>query len=92
MGLTKKMSPPSYLSEIPLEKRTQAQAWIVVVVIRPTHPGPSLDSGGGGGGGGDKADSPKKFPSPYHMSNPAEKKKSKSIARLAKLTAVVLAN
>jgi hypothetical protein len=62
----------------------------VVVVIRPTHPGPSLDSGGGGGG--DKADSPKKFPSPYHMSNPAEKKKSKSIARLAKLTAVVLAN
>ena len=52
----------------------------MVVVIRPTHPGPSLDSGGGGGGGGDKADSPKKFPSPYHMSNPAEKKKSKSIA------------
>ena len=77
MGLTKNMFPPSYLSEIPLEKRTQAQAWIVVVVvIRPTHPGPSLDSGGGGGGG-DKADSPKKFPSPYHMSNPAEKKKAK---------------
>jgi len=74
MGLTKNMFPPSYLSEIPLEKRTQAQAWIVVVVvIRPTHPGPSLDSGGGG----DKADSPKKFPSPYHMSNPAEKKKAK---------------
>ena len=73
------MFPPSYLSEIPLEKRTQAQAWIVVVVvIRPTHPGPSLDSGGGGGGGGgDKADSPKKFPSPYHMSNPAKKKKAK---------------
>jgi hypothetical protein len=64
----------------------------MVVVIRPTHPGPSLDSGGGGGGG-DKADSPKKFPSPYHMSNPAEKKKAKvSLARLAKLTAVVLAN
>ena len=41
MGLTKNMFPPSYLSEIPLEKRTQAQAWIVVVVvvvvIRPTH-------------------------------------------------------
>ena len=75
------MFPPSYLSEIPLEKRTQAQAWIVVVVvvIRPTHPGPSLDSGGGGGGGGggDKTDSPTKFPSPYHMSNPAEKKKAK---------------
>jgi len=54
------MFPPSYLSEIPLEKRTQAQ--------------PSLDSGGGGG---DKADSPKKFPSPYDMSNPAENRKAK---------------